>query len=316
MIPAVRLVTASTLVGAVGVVVAWVAACGLPLGGLGAPGDVGAGDASVTGGDASTSGEADVPEGASSCVAVDAACLGALPAGWQPVSVTDAGCAADFDAATLLLNPRVADGGCACGACQIVGSFRCEAGVPISGGDGCNDPTLVTPAPGACIAAQAQHVEAHPPAASGTVGCFVPSDAGTGVTTDSLTVCVPGCAADFCGSSSRCVLSDGEVPCPAGFTLLAQAGTGADPGCAPCPCDAGPPGTCGGTVTVFGGASCGDAGSAATYPVGTCNQFSTSINYESLVVDLVPPTASCSSSSTTPGPADASLLGVHTICCQ
>lgn len=306
---------AIALSGGAGIATAWAVACGLPLGGLGAL-DASAGDSSVTGGDASSSGESDVPEGAPpGCVTVDATCLGALPAGWQPVSVTDAGCAADFDSATLLVHPRVGDGGCAC-ACHIVGAFACDASIPVSGGDSCNDPTLVTATPGACIAAQAQHVEAFPPAVTGTVGCFVPNDAGTGVTTDTLTVCVPGCTADFCGATPRCVLSEGDVPCPAGFTLLTQAGTGADPGCAPCACDAGPPGTCGGTVTVFGAGSCGDSGGAATYAVGTCNQFSTSIDYESLVVDLVPPEASCSSSSTTPDPADASLLGVRTICCQ
>ena len=81
-------------------------------------------------------------------------------------------------------------------------------------------------------------------------------------------------------------------------------------------CIAGPPGACTGTVTVFADPACSDAGGAATYPVGTCNQFSTTDDFNSLVVDLVPPEASCSPSSTTPGPADASLLGVHTICCQ
>jgi hypothetical protein len=314
-----RLLAAFVLLGAVGAVGAWVAACGLPLGGLAAD-DGGAGDASVTGDDARGSGSGEsgsddggVPPG---CLTLDAACLGALAPGWQPVSVTDAGCAAGFDAATLLVRPRVDDGGCACGACEVVGSFGCDASVAISGGDGCGDPTLLTVAPGACGAGQAQHVEAHPPTASGTVGCFAPNDAGTGATTDALTVCIPGCAADFCATSPRCVLSPGDVPCPAGFTLLARAGTGADPGCPACACDAGPPGVCTGTVTVFGSASCSDSGGAATYAVGTCNQFSTSTNYQSVQVDLVPPQASCSSSSTTPGPADASLLGVHTICCQ
>jgi hypothetical protein len=311
-----RRLAACALVGGVAVAGAWVAACGLPLDGLGAAGDAGNGDGTVTGDDAGGSGEGDVPEGSPASCAVDAACLGTLPSGWQPVRVSDAGCGEDFDAATFLVHPRVDDGGCACGACHIVGAFSCDASVPVSGGDGCNDPTLVTAVPGACTAAQAQHVEAHPPAASGTVGCFVPNDAGTGVTADPLTVCVPGCAADFCGASPRCVLSAGDVPCPAGFTLLAQAGTGADPGCGPCPCEAGAPGTCGGTVTVFGSVSCGSDGGATIYPVGACNQFSTTTNYESLVVDLVPPEASCSVSSTTPGPGDASLLGVHTICCQ
>ncbi|HEY3821685.1 MAG TPA: hypothetical protein VGL81_31175 [Polyangiaceae bacterium] len=309
-----RLLAAIAVVAGAGIAGAWTAACGLPLGGLGTSLDAGGFDASMSGDDAGASDETGVPPG---CVALDAACLGVLATGWQPVTVTDAGCGAGFDAATLLVNPRVGDGGCACGACQIVGSFGCDGSVPVSSGDGCNDsPVLVTASPGVCTAAQAQHVEANPPSATGTVGCFVPNDAGTGVTTDPLTVCLPGCSADYCGTSPRCVLSAGDVPCPFGFTLLAQAGTGADPGCPACPCEAGPPGTCGGTVTVFTADSCADSGSSTTYPVGTCNQLSTTQDFESLVVDLVPPDASCSSSSAAPGPADASLLGVSTICCQ
>ena len=311
-----RRLGATALVAGIVAVTTWAVACGLPLDGIAASHDAGAGDASVAGDDASGSGDGGGSPDAA-CVALDPACLGSLPPGWQAIGVTDGGCPPGFDAATLLVNPRVGDGGCACGSCQIVGAFDCDASVPISGGDGCNDPTLVTVAPGACVAAQAQHVEAHPPpAASGAVGCYVPNDAGTGVTTDPLTVCVPGCTADYCGASSRCVVAVGAVPCPSGFTLLAQAGTGADPGCAPCACEAGPPGACAGTVTVFGAASCANSGGVATYPVGSCNQFSTTSDYQSLVVDLVAPEASCSSSSSATDPADASLLGLRTICCQ
>lgn len=308
----------AALLGGAELAVLWVAACGLPLDGLAVAEDAslaeGGGDTAA----ADAGADSNDDTGPSAPCTLDAACLGTLPAGWQPVVVTDAGCGADFDAATLLVNPRVGEGGCACGACQLVGSFSCGGAVAISGGDGCNDPTLVTVAAGACMSAGAgaQHVEAHPPGATGTVGCFVPNDAGAGVTTDLLTLCIPGCGADYCGSSPRCILSAGGIACPAGFTLVAQAGTGADPGCPSCPCEAGPPGPCGGTVTVFGSAGCGDSGGVATYPVGTCNSFSTSNNYNSLIVDLVPPEASCSVPSTTPSPADASLVGVQTICCQ
>lgn len=308
--------------GLVGGCVGAAVACGLPLGGLGAAGDAGAGDATTTGDDSSgtdeTGTEASVPPG---CTTLDAACLGALPTGWQPVSVTDAGCGADFDAATLLVNPQLSESSCACGTCQLVGAFACNGAVTVTSGDGCNDtPAYIASAvPETCIAAPnggAQHVEAHPPTAAGNVGCFVPNDAGTGVTTDTLTICVPGCSADYCGASPRCVLSEGDVPCPAGFSLLTQAGTGADPGCPACPCEAGAPGPCGGTITVYGAASCADSGGSATYPVGTCNQFSTSNDFNSLIVALVPPDASCAVSGTPPGPGDASLVGVRTICCQ
>ena len=259
-----------------------------------------------------SSGDTGVPPG---CATVDAACLGPLPSGWQPIAVTDAGCDPGFAAATLVMNPRVADGGCACGACQVIGTFACEAGVPVSGGNTCTDPTLVTAVPGACTPAQAQHVEAYPPTAAGNIACFAANDAGTGVTVDPLTVCIPDCTADYCASPSRCIVADDALPCPTGFTLLATAGTSADPGCAPCSCEAGAPGKCGGTVTVYDNGTCSDSGTWTRYLVGTCNQFSEN-DYESLRVDLVPPPGSCFPSSVTPDPGDASLVQARTICCQ
>lgn len=305
------------LVAAAGALGAWGAACGLPLSGEGPlDGEAGPG----TGPDGSLGGEGGAEggggdDGPVACTTLDAACLGGIPAGWQPVTVGDGGCPAAFTAATLRTNPRVADGGCACGACQVVGQYQCTNSVAVSGGDGCNDPTLVTALPDTCTQAQAQHVEAHPIGAGGTVGCFAANDAGTGAATDPLTVCYPACTADFCGGGGRrCIVSEGDVPCPGGFTLLAKAGTGADPGCAPCACDAGPAGPCRGSVTVFDTNDCADSGASATYAVGTCNQFSTSNNYNSLVVHLVPPDASCTASAG-PGAADASLVGVRTICC-
>ncbi|MGH7293736.1 MAG: hypothetical protein ACRELB_02330, partial [Polyangiaceae bacterium] len=134
------------------------------------------------------------------------------------------------------------------------------------------------------------------------------------VTVDRLTLCLPGCSTDYCASTSRCVAADDEVPCPQGFTLLAHAGTSADPGCAPCTCEAGAPGTCGGSVTVFGDNACTPDAATSTYGVSTCNQYPT--DYRSLRVDLVPPTPSCSPSAGGPDPGDASLVQVRTICCQ
>ena len=303
---------------------AQVVACGLPQGGLGESGDDAGRDATAMDGSAASDApsetasssdggafESSVPP---SCTTLDAACLGAVPTGWQPVAVSDAGCAAGFTPKPLLANPRLPDGGCACGACQIVGAFACNAVVAISGGDNCADPTLVTVTPGSCAQASAQHVEAHPPQATGAVSCFAPNDAGVGVITDSLTLCVPGCSVDFCKLAQPCIESPGDLACPVGFTLLAKAGTGADPGCAPCGCDAGGPGACGGTVTAYDNGTCADSGAAVTYPVGTCNQYSTTVDYQSLLVDLVPPTPSCTSAPTDDG--DASLTGVTTVCCR
>ena len=203
-----------------------------------------------------------------------------------------------------------------CGTCQVVGAFGCGA-VSIAGGDNCADPPLVAATSGVCTQASAQHVEGFTPAVTGSVGCFAPSDAGTGATTDPLTVCAPGCAADYCGLPSRCVIADGEQTCPAGFTLHARAGTGADPGCAPCGCEAGAPGPCTGTVTVFDDPMCDtDAGGSATYAIGTCNQYSTQNNYGAVLAQVTPPLVGCTPSAATADVGDASLTGVKTICCK
>lgn len=309
---------ALTSAGGLLAMLSWAAACGLSVEGLSSRTDDGGAAMDATrpgdGGDGGTGSGGDADTGSPACTTIDAACLGTLPPGWQPVAISDAGCGAGYTTQNLLANPRLDDGGCACGVCQIVGAFDCGAPVAVAGGDGCGDPTLITVTSGVCGVAAAQHVQATPPAATGTVGCFVPTDAGTGVTADTVTLCIPGCNVDYCQSGQRCIAAQGTLPCPAGFTLQATAGTGADPGCAPCACDAGPPGNCGGAVTVYDNATCADSGAAVSYPVGTCNQWSTTNDFQSVLVQLTPPAPSCTWSPDDVG--DASLTGVETICCQ
>ena len=92
---------------------------------------------------------------------------------------TDAGCATGFTAQTLSTNPRLLDGGCACGACQVTGSFACTGQTAIAGGNKCDDPPIAQAASGQCTQAHAQHLEAYPPqATAGTIGCSVANDAG------------------------------------------------------------------------------------------------------------------------------------------
>jgi hypothetical protein len=291
---------------------AWAVACGLPANGLLQDlGETGTGD---DGGAATEAGDEDSPP--SSCPTVDAACLGGIPSGWQPVVLGDGGCPPAFTLAAMQVNPRLADGGCACGACQVVGSFDCSGSVVITSGNICADqPSLAVATPGQCTQAQAQHVQANSIDASGTVVCFAANDAGPGAITDVLDVCYPGCAADFCASSPQCIVAEGDVLCPSGFVRSATAGTGTDPGCAPCACDVGAPGKCGGSVTVYSSSSCDDSGSSATYPVDTCHQFTTAGQFNSLLVQLTPPDASCAVSESSVA-GDASLVGVRTICCR
>ncbi len=257
--------------------------------------------------------DANLPE---ACSTLDAACLGALGSEWQPVAIGDGGCSSGFSSVTLVTNPRLLDGGCACGGCSVVGAFTCTKPTPISGGNNCGDNPIAQAPPGQCTQASAQHLEAHVVQATGSVGCFAPNDAGSGAAADEVTVCIPGCAADFCSGPSRCVMAEGSVGCPSGFQPFARVGTGVDPGCAACACDAGPPGDCTGTVTGFDNSSCNDGGALVhTYAVGTCNVFDNNTNFQSVLVSLAPPDASCTVSSA-PVAGDASLVGAKTICCQ
>jgi hypothetical protein len=298
-------------------------ACGLAQNGLSsAPGDDGGADAEPDAGttDGTTAQSSDTgtgsgaDSGAAGCSTLDASwCLGTVPPGWQPVGVADGGCGAGATPVSLVRNPRLPEGGCACGACQVVGSFQCTGASGISGGDGCGDPPIASASPGACTPAVAQHLQATAPMATGTIGCAAANDAGSGAVGDPLTLCVPGCTADFCAWGSRCIVTEGDLACPAGFTPFAKAGAAVDPGCAPCGCEAGPPSACQGTVTAFDNTTCNDSGTA-TYAVGTCNQYSTSTNYEAVVVTLVPPPGTCTSAATDEG--DASLIDLKTICCK
>jgi hypothetical protein len=301
---AIALVTGGCAVGT------WAVACGLPGNGLLTDwGETGPGD------DGGAEAADDSPP--TSCPTIDAACLGGIPSGWQPVIVSDAGCPPAFTLAAMQVNPRLVDGGCACGGCQVVGSYDCSGNVVVTSGTGCADqPPLVPDAtPGKCTQAQAQHVEANSIEAGGTVACFAANDAGAGAIADPLAVCYPECTADFCAASPQCIVAEGDVLCPAGFVRTATAGTGADPGCGPCPCGVAPAGNCGGSVTVYSSGSCDASGTSATYPVDTCNQFTTTGVFQSLLVQLTPPDAACTVDASGMS-GDASLVGVHTICCR
>ena len=255
-----------------------------------------------------------IPE---TCATLDAACLGSPGPGWSPISLTDAGCASGFTAQAFKTNPRLLDGGCACGACQVTGSFACDASTAISGGNNCTDTPIAQAPPGQCAQAHAQHIEAYPPqATTGTLGCAVANDAGAGAVGDDVSTCIPtSCTADFCGGGSVCAISEGDVPCPAGLDLFARVGTGVDPFCGACGCDASAPGTCNGDVIGFETSDCTDGGLVHTYAVGTCNVFDNNTDYSSVLVQLVPPDASCTSSSA-PIAGDAGLVGTKTICCK
>lgn len=258
--------------------------------------------------------DANLPE---TCATLDAACLGALGSEWTPISLTDAGCFSGFTSQTFETNPKLQAGACACGACQVTGSFACNAPSAISGGDTCTDKPIAQATSGLCTQAHAQHLEAYAaPASAGTIGCSVANDAGAGATGDIVTTCIPtSCGANFCGGASVCAIAEGDVACPSGFSLFSRVGTGVAANCAPCACDASAPGTCNGIVTGFETSDCTDGGLVHAYATGTCNVFDPSTDYNSVLVQLVPPDASCSVTSASIG-GDAGLVGTKTICCK
>jgi len=67
-------------------------------------------------------------------------------------------------------------------------------------------------------------------------------------------------------------------------------------------------------VTVYDNSSCLDSGQPASYALDSCQQYSTTINFGSLLVELQPPAPECIWH--TPDVGDASLTGVETICCK
>ncbi len=282
-------------------------ACGLDPSGLAdLDGGVGDHDDGGAGADAF-----DLPE---ACSSLDAsACLGALPAGWQPVSVGSS-CPAGYQAVPFVTDPSVPDGGCTCGACTVSGTYSCDASVPISGGNGCGDNPFANATPGQCSNVnQTQHLKAHLVKATGSVSCSAPNDAGSGAVATPTTVCVPGCDVDFCAGASLCAMADGHRACPPGLPRSLYVGTGADPGCAPCGCDASAPENCAGTVTAYYGNDCTPGDEAGTWPVDTCQYIQA--KYKSVHVDLTAPPATCTVASATVE-GDASLIGEKTVCCQ
>jgi hypothetical protein len=295
-------------IAALVVVAAAAGACGIDESGL-LPDDAGF-DASGFDGSGLDGGGVDVVQ---PCATLDASCLGQLDPMWKPIALADAGCGTGWTPEHFLTNPQDVPGSCACGTCSVVGAYSCEAGVPISGGDQCKDNPFATATPGQCTNVNAtQHLEGHPGTATGTVGCFAPNDAGTGALADDLALCVPGCSADFCGGSSRCVYAEGDVACPSGFQLWGHAGTGTDPGCGACPCEAGAPAACTGTVTAFYNNNCNAADDAGTFDLSACTFISQ--QYKSVFLSMTTQQPSCSVTGAPTG--DAGITGEKTICCQ
>lgn len=295
--------------------VAAAVACGLFLDGPGGD-DAGSSDGAPPVADAAQDTKLPPP-----CPTLDAsACLGDanVPDGWAlvGVSVTDP-CPTEFTPSPLVTDPQVEDGGCACGACQTQGAYDCNGAVTIHAGAVCVNLGTIKVDAGQCfkLGLGGATFNAGPPAIGGNVSCSSPGDAGTGaVTAKPITACTPtSCKADYCGlggAFKRCVVSEGNVPCPAGFTRYASAGTGAQLTSCACSCKL-QNAACTGTIHAYTSDNC--TGNPTVDPGdGGCVQDNQ--NYGSVLYASDPaPVPACAAIE--PGVAEAGLIGSKTICC-
>ncbi len=112
----------------------------------------------------------------------------------------------------------------------------------------------------------------------------------------------------------RCIVADGMIACPSGFTFARFVGFGATITscvCAACNMIGGK--ACTGNVQVFDSVDCTNAG--RSYPGdGSC---STDNGYNSVkYIADPPPMPQCTPSAPSPGNGAATLTGVMTVCCR
>ena len=245
-----------------------------------------------------------------SCDGSNVPCLAAVDPRWEPVATTLTGCAAGWSTLTLRTNPRPLDGGCTCTTCTVDADVTCTSAT-VAGGPGCGTGQQLVEA-GACAPFTIKnYVRASPSNPVGPATCAVAVDAAAA--SDSIVLCEPGCSSDYCGAANRCVMTDGDVTCPSGFSPYAHGGATVDPGCPACTCAVNI-GSCGGTATTFEAANCADSGLSMSSALGSCDYIP--FAQASVRVDLTPPPVSCVITSPTASAGDASLVGSRTICCQ
>jgi hypothetical protein len=302
-------------------------ACGIDENGLNSGNDASVSDSSI---DAAADAANDVvkdvvSELPPSCTTLDvSACVDSgVPDGWAPViaslGVTTCPTTQDYTVNAYGDNPQP-DGGCGCG-CTTKGSFTCAG--PLAVGQECNCPncgsngTVDAGDEAGCYQTGNGH-----DFSIGTltakdlgVGCNATNTSTPGATTGNVTVCVPACAANYCGQTGtyhRCIWSSSENVCPAPFTGPKDTiglPTDVNVACS-CGCVAEKVGNCGGSVNYYPSADCSGTANGTT-TLGMCKTTGgTTIGSFYLTPSV--PTAICDAGAP---PPTASFNSSITLCC-
>ena len=287
----------------------------------GSSADVGPGD--VLGGDGGGADAIqDAPVLPPPCDAADVACIGpAVPEGWTPIGFANGTVACPgtgFDQVALVVDAGLGPNACVCSGCSSTGSWGCNAS--LGAGAGCfND---LTQADASTCWVTDHHAYEFQVARTGTVTCGGGAQTGDlTVETSPVTACAPSsCSSDYCGLAQQgfalCILADGTVPCPLGFSKSTAAGTGAVAKCNVCQsCSlANPAATCtGGSLTAYDNTTCDGNVLATTSTAGQCINIGP--NFQSVYYEAgTPPVPNCGSGGG-PGTGSATLTNPYTVCC-
>jgi hypothetical protein len=257
-----------------------------------------------------------------------AACLPTVPSGWQITGLLSspmASCPANFNQADQIKDLSAT--GCQC-ACTDQGDASCGGSIVTYTNQGaltCTDKDAgVLPGDGGCVANNGgglnnASVGASTPPLQG-IKCASIRTADAGFDSVPVRLCEPTCQADFCGqlqaaSATPCIVSPGDVQCPAGFSQRTLIATSASVACASCPQCAGPSATCTGTVSFYGDNQCSNLGYSVVAD-GKCHGQSGNDAWQSLSeTTTLPSSPHCAAQANDPG-GDAGPIGAKTLCCR
>ncbi|HEX4513076.1 MAG TPA: hypothetical protein VH054_06050 [Polyangiaceae bacterium] len=266
------------------------------------------------------------------CASLDVSCLGfdaGAPDGWVPFVVSTSACpSGDYTGTAWQANARLAPNACTC-TCTSSGVYACPSQITVTTGGACT--TSITVDAGACTVENpaSQHMELPNAQVASSNGAACASDASAAATaTDAVTLCSIGCDAGVQGlcsqaTGTRCIATDGVVPCPSGLTQRVV-GSGAIGMCNACGCKIGAPPACTASAQVYFGYL--QNGYQANTNCSTQGQFNSQMltlnqtcqlatfNYDSFSVAWGPLAApTCDPGG---GGGDAGLASPKTLCCN
>jgi hypothetical protein len=306
------------------VLAVWGAACGLDESGLLA-GDASIDQQAIV--DARADGDVvvkdnDVPP---VCSTLDASCLGALPAGWEPFAmeldasaVACPGDAGDFATATYETSPVVSGNSCVCTPCTVGTAWDCSATVGVNGA--CNATTKAFGDTQACWTVSGT-TGGGTIARTGTATCAPSTYFATTATATPVAGCAPTqCDVDFCGLGAKgfklCArnasVTDGT--CPPSLPVSHVVGANPHAACNACPtCTiTNPTATCTATLSGYTSNNCTTGLVGSVSADGTC---ATNTSFNSVLYQPTVPIPMCSPTGPTNVGGTGALDAPLTICC-